>query len=112
LGDYLASLTALEARTDSGTLVLSGHRLPFRGLHARIDQLRAHHDARCAQVLAACADGPRTVHDLLPVLFPQRMDPHETGFAVSEALAHVNHMAGQGTLIWETAGDLRRVRRP
>jgi glyoxylase-like metal-dependent hydrolase (beta-lactamase superfamily II) len=111
LGDFLASLAALKARTSPDTLVLSGHRLPFRGLHARLDQLRAHHEARCATILRACEEAPRTVHDLLPILFPREMDPHETGFAVSEALAHVNHMAGQGTLVWETDGPLRRVRR-
>lgn len=111
LADYEASLRDLAAGTPEGVLVLSGHRLPFVGLHERVAALLAHHEARCDLILRACAEAPRTVWDLLPVLFPRRLDPHETGFALSEALAHVNHLAARGALCWEESGGLRRVRR-
>lgn len=111
LGDYLGSLDALLAATAPDVLALPGHRRPFRGLPERIGQLRAHHALRLDAILAAAAPEPRTVADLLPLLFPRPLDPHETGFAFSEALAHVNHLVAGGALRWEEDGGLRRIRR-
>ena len=35
------------------TLVLPSHGLPFRGIAVRVGQLRAHHAARLAELVAA-----------------------------------------------------------
>jgi glyoxylase-like metal-dependent hydrolase (beta-lactamase superfamily II) len=94
---YLASIERLRA-VQADTLVLPSHGLPFRGLHTRIDQLQAHHDARYAEVLAACATEPRSAAELLPVLFRRTLDLHQTTFAMGEAIAHVHALAGQGRL--------------
>lgn len=110
LGEFLRSLDALAARVPEGALVLPGHRLPFRGLHERAAQLKAHHAARCDRIWEAC-DAPRTADDLVPVLFTRPLDPHETSFAFSEVLAHLARMVAQGRLRWEQEGGLRRVAR-
>ena len=105
LGLYLRSLAALEQGVPDDVLVLPGHQLPFRGLHTRLRELAHHHEDRFARILAACADGPKTVFDLLPALFRLPLGPHETGFAFSEARAHVNRMVIEGRLRWVDTGD-------
>ena len=74
-------------------LVLPGHNLPFVGLPTRIDELCAHHEARCRAIEEACRRAPCTAADLVPVVFRRVIDdPHQMGFAFSEVLAHVNYM--------------------
>jgi glyoxylase-like metal-dependent hydrolase (beta-lactamase superfamily II) len=87
--DSIARLTTLPA----DTLVLPSHGRPFRGLHARVAQLRTHHEERCADLLAACAARPHSAAELLPVLFGRPIeDAHQTMFAMGEAIAHLNHL--------------------
>ncbi|MFN3402114.1 MAG: MBL fold metallo-hydrolase, partial [Ferrovibrio sp.] len=87
--DSLDRLTTLP----QDTLVLPSHGLPFRGLHARVAELRAHHAARCDELLAACSEAPRAAGELLEVLFGRPIcDPHQTLFAMGEAIAHLNHL--------------------
>jgi glyoxylase-like metal-dependent hydrolase (beta-lactamase superfamily II) len=111
LGIYLRSLDALRREIPADTLVLPGHNLPFHGLHNRIDELKRHHAARCDAITAACWQAPRSVADLVPVLFPRALDPHQMGFAFSETLAHVNSMLRDGRLEWTREHDaVRQVR--
>jgi glyoxylase-like metal-dependent hydrolase (beta-lactamase superfamily II) len=99
LGAYLRSLERLKATLPEDVLVLPGHRLPFVGLHARADELTAHHEARCLAILDACKQGPQTVGELVPVIFGRTIDdPHQLTFAFSEALAHVNLLVRSGRL--------------
>ncbi len=72
---YLASLDRLRA---------------LLGLHARIAQLHAHHDARLAETLAACRERPTSAHELVPVLFKRELDLHQTTFAMGESIAHLH----------------------
>lgn len=91
LGWFLASLDRLRELPED-TLVLPSHGLPFRGLHFRVDQLHAHHADRCADLRLACAE-PKTAAELIPVLFPREItDPHQTMFAMGEAIAHLNYL--------------------
>ncbi len=93
--DSLERLTVLPA----DTLVLPSHGRPFRGLHARVAELQAHHAARCADLLAACGTTSCSANDLLPVLFGRPIDdPHQTLFAMGEAIAHLNYLEHQGRL--------------
>jgi glyoxylase-like metal-dependent hydrolase (beta-lactamase superfamily II) len=94
---YLASLERLRTLPPD-TLVLPSHGRPFVGLHARIDQLRAHHDARLADTLAACRRQPTSAHDLLPLLFRRHLDLHQTTFAMGEAIAHLHALWFDGQL--------------
>src|SRR5262245_32877194 len=105
LGLYLRSLTELKARIPADALVLPGHQLPFYGLHARADELIAHHAKRCALIAEACRTAPRSAAELVPVLFTRQLDPHQMSFAFSETLAHVNAMLRLGELAWAEDGD-------
>src|SRR6202043_2436036 len=89
LARYLTSLGKLRNALPPDILVLPSHNLPFRGLYPRIDELAAHHHARCAEVIAACAR-PHSAAELLPVMFRRRLDRHQTAFALGEALAHLH----------------------
>ena len=108
LGDYLRSLEHLIRTIPADVLVLPGHGLPFTGLHARADALMQHHAGRCALIRAACRDAPQSAASLIPVVFPRVLDPHQTGFAFVEVLAHVNYMLGRGELRASTAGEQQR----
>lgn len=112
LGAFLASQEAIAATVADDTLVLAGHRLPFYGAAARCRALVAHHRERCDVIADACAAAPKSAADLIPVLFDKRpLSPHETSFAFSEILAHLNHMAALGEVTWEEDGGRARVRR-
>jgi glyoxylase-like metal-dependent hydrolase (beta-lactamase superfamily II) len=102
---FLRSLAELRAQVPEDALVLPSHRLPFRGLHARLTQLEEHHAHRCALILEACAAQPKSCKDLIPVLFHRALDPHQLSFAVGEALAHINHLVVKGTLRKECCAD-------
>ncbi len=97
LARYLKSLDKLRRALPPDTLVLPSHNLPFRGVHIRIDELSAHHNARCDEVLTACAR-PHTAAELLPLMFRRQLDRHQTGFALGEALAHLHYLQGQGEI--------------
>jgi glyoxylase-like metal-dependent hydrolase (beta-lactamase superfamily II) len=98
--DSLASFEALPA----DTLVLPSHGLPFRGIPARVAQLRAHHEARLDELddaVHASAD-PRSAADLVPVLFRRELDLQQRYFAMGEAIAHLN-------FLWHAARLQRHV---
>ncbi len=94
---YLDSLDKF-ANLPPDTLVLPSHGRPFRGLHARIAQLKAHHAERCDALVAACTE-PRNAGELLSTLFPRSLDTHQVMFAMGEAIAHLNHLAQTGRVV-------------
>jgi len=94
---YLDSLARYESLA-ADTLVLPSHGKPFTGLHARVRQLRAHHDERLGDVMTACAEKPCHAADLLDVLFRRKLDLHQTTFAMGEAVAHLHALWYQGRL--------------
>ncbi len=98
---FLDSLDALRALPED-TLVLPSHGRPFRGLHARVEQLHVHHAERCAVLVEACRSMPKSAADLITVLFGRDIDDsHQIMFAMGEAIAHLNYL--------EHAGAMRRV---
>jgi glyoxylase-like metal-dependent hydrolase (beta-lactamase superfamily II) len=104
LAQFLASLAALRAAIPPETLVLPSHGLPFYGMAARIDQLAEHHAARLAELEAACAE-PRSTMEIVPVLFRRKLDAQQLGFAVGEAVAHLNYLIAKGRLTRSESAD-------
>ncbi len=99
LGIYLRSLASLRQALPADTFVLPGHNLPFVGLHTRVDELAAHHAERCHAIVLACEREALTAAELVPVVFRRPIeDPHQMGFAFTEALAHVNYLERAGRL--------------
>jgi glyoxylase-like metal-dependent hydrolase (beta-lactamase superfamily II) len=86
------------------TLVLPSHRLPFYGLHQRVDTLVSHHDDRLAAAKAACTE-QSTAYKVMLKLFPRMLDAHQTFFALGETFAHLNYLIGRGEVRRETRVD-------
>jgi glyoxylase-like metal-dependent hydrolase (beta-lactamase superfamily II) len=98
LGEYLLSLSEIRKEIPDEVLVLPGHHVPFHGLHRRVGELLDHHELRCGLIADSATVAPRTAAELLPVLFRRQMDAHQTGFAFSETVAHINYMVARGDL--------------
>ncbi|MEZ5932082.1 MAG: MBL fold metallo-hydrolase [Alphaproteobacteria bacterium] len=96
LNDYMTSFDPFRALPED-TLVLPSHGQPFHGLHARIDELIAHHHVRLERTAEAAGKG-RTAVDIMPALFERELDAHQLGFALGEALAHLNYLVFKGDL--------------
>ena len=95
---FLASLDRLGTLPPD-TLVLPSHGRPFTGLHTRIAQLQAHHEARLAEALQACKQRPQAAADLLQVLFRRTLDLHQTTFAMGEAVAHLHALRSREEVV-------------
>lgn len=91
LGRFLRSIERFAGLAPQ-TLVLPSHGLPFRGICTRIAQLKAHHEARLAELLGAMNSGPQTAAQLRSVLFPRELDLQQLFFAMGETIAHLNHL--------------------
>jgi glyoxylase-like metal-dependent hydrolase (beta-lactamase superfamily II) len=86
-------------------LVLPSHGLPFRGAHARVAQLEAHHVERLAELREACAQAPRAAADVLEVLFKRKLDTSQIFFALGEAIAHLHYLQYDGRLARSVGAD-------
>jgi glyoxylase-like metal-dependent hydrolase (beta-lactamase superfamily II) len=100
---FLSSISR-HAQLPADTLVLPSHGLPFRGLRKRTAALHRHHDERLAEVLHACVQ-PMSAAQIVPVLFRRALDDHQIGFAMGEAIAHLNHLWQQGRLQRDAGSD-------
>jgi glyoxylase-like metal-dependent hydrolase (beta-lactamase superfamily II) len=98
LRQFLDSLALFARVLPPDTLVLPSHRRPFLGVQARVAQIEHHHRERLDTLLAVAAGGPVTTGGLLQHLFRGELDGHQLGFAMGEALAHVNYLMHQGRL--------------
>jgi len=106
-GDPLGLFLESQARyrgLPANTRVLPSHGRVFHGLHARIEELRAHHAERLRAVREACAS-PRTAAELMPVLFARDLDAHQVFFAIGEAIAHLNHLLRTGEVTRTLGSD-------
>ncbi|ASJ72384.1 MBL fold metallo-hydrolase [Granulosicoccus antarcticus] len=96
LQSFLDTLDELKVLPED-TLVLPSHGIPFRGLHARIGALQAHHEDRLAEVYQACRQ-PASAYDMFSVLFARKLDAQQMSFALGESLAHLHFLEHQGSL--------------
>jgi glyoxylase-like metal-dependent hydrolase (beta-lactamase superfamily II) len=103
---FLDSIAAFLALPPD-TLVLPSHGPPFRGIAARVAQLRAHHAARLDELHRhlVVTGTPQSAHDVIPVLFRRRLDVHQRFFAIGEAIAHLNHLWHAGRAKRHVARD-------
>jgi glyoxylase-like metal-dependent hydrolase (beta-lactamase superfamily II) len=85
--DSLAQYRELPA----DVLVLPSHGKPFRGAHERVAQLEKHHADRLGE-LTESLKTPKSAAELLSVLFRRPLDPHQTFFAMGEAIAHLHYL--------------------
>jgi len=106
LGLFLESNRHI-AETCGEVAVLPSHKHPFRGLPCRVREIEKHHQARLEKVLRELRKGPATAASMLPALFgdPGTLTVHEIGFAIGEAIAHLNHLVAVGRAVREKMAD-------
>jgi glyoxylase-like metal-dependent hydrolase (beta-lactamase superfamily II) len=101
LGDYLSSLDKLDAYNADEVLPAHEHR--FVGLQTRLAELRAHHEHRFDEVLAAIDAGYTTAWDLASRMRWSRSWDRIEGFmrraAVGEAMAHLRALEQRGVIV-------------
>jgi len=101
---FLESIARYRAIAQD-VLVLPSHGLPFRGAHARIAQLEAHHRERLAELDAACAAAPRAAAEVLELLFRRKLDTSQIFFAMGEAIAPLHYLHYDGRLARGVGAD-------
>lgn len=92
---YIDSIARLRSEVSGDPLVLPSHNWPFRGVHARLDDLDAHHVERLNETVDAL-HVPSTGVEVLYRLFKRELDEHQTFFAIGETLAHLHHLVDDG----------------
>lgn len=102
---FLNSLEKLKGYDVS--FALPGHRDPFPHFRDRIEELLAHHARRLKKMADLLVEDPRTAFDLCELLFGARLrdNPHNLRFAMSETLAHLNHLEERGIANSEMRGN-------
>ena len=105
VGDWIASCTRFQAHATPDQLILGGHKLPYTGLPPRLRQMIENHHGALDR-LRAHLDRPRTAAECFAPLFKRQIDAGTYGLALSEALAHLNHLhrTGQATRAVNDAG--------
>ncbi|MEL6232859.1 MAG: MBL fold metallo-hydrolase [Pseudomonadota bacterium] len=96
VSEWIAACRDLRAHARPDHLVLPGHKTPFTGLAARLDQLIDNHVSALDRI-EAFLEVPRRAPDCFVTLFKREIGDAEYGLALSETLAHLNalHHAGR-----------------
>ena len=109
LGDFLESLDRVA--TFDADEVLPAHEHRFVGLAGRVDELKAHHESRFAEVITAIEDGITTAWDIAARMRWSRQWDRIDGFmrraAVGEAMSHLRALEVRG-VIHEVVGEPSR----
>lgn len=95
LGDWLHSCERFKALAQERHFVLAGHKLPFTGMPARLDQLIENHHSALDRLHGALIH-PLSAGEVLEVLFKRTLSAGEYGLGLVEAIAHLNHLYTTG----------------
>lgn len=109
LHDYIQSLLLVRQMPDLRLLPAHGPVSP--SVHARVDELLDHHDARLATMLGVLADGPFTAYQVARAVRWTSRDRHfddldmmNKVLAIGETLAHLDLLVARGQAAG-TAGE-------
>ncbi len=91
LGDWLSACTAFKPHARANHLVLPGHKMPYFGLPARLEQLIDNH-VRALDRLRDALATPKTATECFKPIFGREIGEAEYGLALVEAVAHLNHL--------------------
>ena len=103
MGDYLASLEKLRARSES--LFWPGHGGPVRNPQRYMRGLAHHRRQREAAILARIEAGDETIDDIVAAIYVG-LDARLVRAAGLSTLAHLQDLAGRGLVAVEGAMDL------
>src|SRR5262245_1686563 len=110
VGAFLQTCKTFLETLDPATLILPSHRKPFVNVQQRLRELSVHHAARLNLMLANVGDDT-TAGDMIDVMFSAGLDGHQLGFAMGEAIAHLNHLVTLGHLQMVETKSSARYRR-
>jgi glyoxylase-like metal-dependent hydrolase (beta-lactamase superfamily II) len=102
LGAFLRSLAVVRARPDA--MLLPAHGPVTDSVHARVDELVAHHDKRLAQTEAAARGGHSTVEVAAALRWTRKehtladLDTFNAMLAIFETGAHLELLVAQGRM--------------
>lgn len=91
LAEWLYSCEKFKKIATNDHFVLGGHKLPFKGLPKRLDQLIDNHHAALQRLLTHLKR-PSTAAGCFDVLYKRKIGGGEYGLALVEAIAHLNHL--------------------
>ncbi|WP_206419991.1 MBL fold metallo-hydrolase [Minwuia thermotolerans] len=91
--DYFASLDKLLARDD--VRYYPTHGVPIDNVHDFVRAYRAHRQLREQQILEVLADGPKTIPEMVAVMYAD-VDRSLHRAAARSVFAHLLHMTGDG----------------
>jgi len=99
VADWLDSLAKLKREVPDDVLVLPAHQQPYRGLHARLDELARDRESMLQKLRLAVAE-PRRCVDLLETLFGSKIhtNPILFSWATGETIACLNHLLRRGEI--------------
>ncbi|MDR0345619.1 MAG: MBL fold metallo-hydrolase [Nocardiopsaceae bacterium] len=111
LANYLGSLRLMQALPD--LRLLPAHGPVAASVHARVDELLAHHAGRLDRSAAAVGGGPATAYQVATRLRWTRrertlddLDPFNQMLAVTETRAHLELLVAQGRLAAQQDGEV------
>jgi glyoxylase-like metal-dependent hydrolase (beta-lactamase superfamily II) len=94
LARYLESLERMRGL--GADLVLPGHGPVFRDLDGRIGELILHHEERLEVMRREISDRPKTPYEVSRQVFRGTLTDHQRCFALTETLAHLDHLVLEG----------------
>lgn len=100
LGEWFDTLGRLRRAVSDDTLALPSHKLCFRNLHRRIDELLGDQQEALARLRHALAT-PKCVPDLFTSLFARPIDRSDIALfslATGETIALLNHLRAAGAV--------------
>lgn len=95
VGEWFESCTRLLTQAHGPELVLPGHKLPFTGIKARLDQLIENHHSALARLMEHL-DTPTTAAECFVPLFGREIEGSSYGLALVESVGHLNHLLKEG----------------
>jgi len=104
LTEWLASIVDIGRRIPDDVLVLPSHNEPFRGLHARLDQLSTGHEEALRRLQEALRERKRAI-DVFDVMFRRGVRLSLLTFATGEAIAHLNCLIQRRQVVREFDGE-------
>ena len=104
LGDFLVTTASFRAQLPDTSLVLPSHNEPFYGLHHRLDELASHHDERLDHMADLCGE-PLTGYGVSRQSFSPDLDGLQASLALTETMAHLNHLISLGRIDRQTRDD-------
>ena len=95
VGEWFESCERLKTVASGNQLALPGHKRPFTGITARLNQLIDNHHTALAR-LERHLSTPRTAAECFDPLFGKQIEAGSYGLALVESVGHLNHMLKLG----------------